>query len=111
MQKHRHLRLQWTVGLNEVIEFRSVSICRPELERRHFSNAALIDRFIDGVIPTEEVAKDFYSLVSKLARLMAEKEPFAFVCIRNPTPRITKPPRPPRGIPAQGETAKDATAK
>lgn len=42
-------------------------------------SAALGDRFIDGVVPSDEVTKEFYLLVHELARLMAEEELFTFV--------------------------------
>src|SRR5690606_11765437 len=42
-------------------------------------SAALGDRFIDGVVPTDEVTKEFYLLVHELARLMVEEELFTFV--------------------------------
>lgn len=37
------------------------------------------DRFIDGQVPKQEVAKEFYLLVNELARLMAADELFTFV--------------------------------
>lgn len=41
--------------------------------------ATLGDRFTDGVVPTDEVTKEFYLLVHELARLMADEELFTFV--------------------------------